>query len=212
MTCPAGGAREDGRCETRLQDYFDAQRRSINERRTRRPIRACSCRCAISRRRWCSASRRPRRASPGTTCPPARPARPTAIHQIGPFPMRSGQVITSTDVRNVPDYAGGLIGFALIKTRPTRADRAVYYSEYRSQRPCTGGTMPGHWKMALAYRSTSSPNVAITWRSRTGRARTRDLVRQRRRLQRQGVPDRRRDLRGRRRAVQRPSRACARWA
>ena len=128
---------------------------------TRRPIPASSFRCATSRPRSCSASRRPRAASPGTTSrPPAPTTAPTAIYQIGPFPMLVGQVITSTDVRTNPNYAGGLIGFVLLKNLGQPMLSRVYYSEYPLQCPVhgTGCTMPGYWKMALSYLSKANPN------------------------------------------------------
>jgi len=83
------------------------------------------------------------------------------VYQIGGFPLAVGQTIASSDVRNDARYAGGLIGLVLLKnfsntTPPTLSN--VYYSEYTRNVNCTGCTMPGRWKMALAYRSTRYPN------------------------------------------------------
>ena len=83
------------------------------------------------------------------------------IYQIGGFPLTVGMTITSTDVRASPNYAGGLIGFALQKKLDGVNLSNVYYSEYRRNANCTGctgaGMTPGYWKMALAYRSTKLP-------------------------------------------------------
>jgi MYXO-CTERM domain-containing protein len=83
---------------------------------------------------------------------------PAASYQIGPFPMLVGQTIASTDVRNDPNYAGGLIGLVLIKNLGQPTLSRVYYSEYRRNATCTACMTPGQWKMALAYRSTRYPN------------------------------------------------------
>ena len=83
------------------------------------------------------------------------------VYQIGGFPLMVGQTIASSDVRNDARYAGGLIGLVLLKnfsnmTPPVLSN--VYYSEYNRNANCTACTMPGRWKMALAYRSTRYPN------------------------------------------------------
>jgi MYXO-CTERM domain-containing protein len=83
------------------------------------------------------------------------------VYQIGGFPLMVGQTIASSDVRNDARYAGGLIGLVLLKnlsgTTPPQLSN-IYYSEYTRNANCTGCTMPGRWKMALAYRSTRYPN------------------------------------------------------
>jgi hypothetical protein len=85
---------------------------------------------------------------------PAAPTGPPAtVYVIGPAALTVGQTITSADIRTSPDYLGGLIGFALRKN-----GTSVYYSEYQRNALCSGCTMPGYWKMALAYQSTRLPN------------------------------------------------------
>src|SRR4029077_1105275 len=66
---------------------------------------------------------------------------------------------SSADIRTNPNYAGGLVGFALMKQLNGAANPPVpvYYTEYQRNVRCTGCTMPGYWKMALAYRS-KDPN------------------------------------------------------
>jgi MYXO-CTERM domain-containing protein len=83
---------------------------------------------------------------------------PANVYQIGGFPLVVGNTITSTDVRADPNYAGGLIGFVLMKKLDGVNLSRVYYSEYRRNANCTACSMPGNWKMALAYRSTNLPN------------------------------------------------------
>ena len=80
-------------------------------------------------------------------------------YQIGPtFPLVVNDTIASTDIRNSPNYMGGLIGFALIKNLGQPTLSRVYYSEYRRNVTCTACAVPGPWMMALAYRSTRYPN------------------------------------------------------
>src|SRR4029079_4934821 len=82
--------------------------------------------------------------------------------KIGACALTVGNTITSTDVRNDPNYAGGLIGFVLMKKLDGVNLSRIYYSEYRRNVTCTGctgpGMTPGPWKMALAYRSTTFQN------------------------------------------------------
>jgi hypothetical protein len=54
---------------------------------------------------------------------------PAAVYQIGGFPLVVGQTITSTQVRSDPNYAGGLIGFVLMKDLGQPMLSRVYYSE-----------------------------------------------------------------------------------
>jgi hypothetical protein len=87
---------------------------------------------------------------------PASPtAAPAAVYTIIQPTTVTGQVITSSDVRNDAKYAGGLIGFVLQKTGLPN----VYYSEYQRNVLCSGCTKPGPWKMALAYQSKRSPDT-----------------------------------------------------
>ena len=82
-------------------------------------------------------------------------AAPDAMYTIIQPTTVTGQVIRSVDVRNDPHYAGGLIGFVLQKSGLP----AVYYSEYQRNTSCSGCSMPGYWKMALAYQSKRSPDT-----------------------------------------------------
>ncbi|HEY7376549.1 MAG TPA: MYXO-CTERM sorting domain-containing protein [Polyangia bacterium] len=83
---------------------------------------------------------------------------PANVYQIGGFPLTVGVTITSTDVRNDMNYGKGLIGFVLMKKLDGVNLSRIYYSEYRRNITCTACSMPGPWKMALAYRSTKLPN------------------------------------------------------
>jgi len=89
---------------------------------------------------------------------PGATGAPAAVYQIGGFPLTVGNTITSTDVKNDPNYAKGLIGFVLMKKLDGVNLSQIYYSEYRRNANCTACSMPGYWKMALAYRSTKLPN------------------------------------------------------
>jgi MYXO-CTERM domain-containing protein len=88
--------------------------------------------------------------------PASATATPT-LYVIGTPPLALGQTIASADIRNDPNYGGGLIGFALLKYNGT-AYVPVYYSEDMRNVDCTGCTMPGYWKMALSYQSTLTSN------------------------------------------------------
>jgi hypothetical protein len=78
-----------------------------------------------------------------------------ALHVVLPPGTAVGQVITSADVRGDAAYAGGLVGFVLMKN-----GAPVYYSEYQRNAYCSGCATPGYWKMALAY---PSKKVADTY-------------------------------------------------
>ena len=86
---------------------------------------------------------------------PASPtARPTPLYPIVPESRTTGQIFTGADVRNDPNYAGGLIGFALIQN-----GSPIYYSEYQRNVNCTQCSIPGYWKMMLSYRSVLVENA-----------------------------------------------------
>ena len=55
--------------------------------------------------------------------------------------MTVGQVIASSDIRTDPNYAGGLVGFALMKNLGN-GPVPVYYSEDTRNVYCNGGTCP----------------------------------------------------------------------
>jgi len=92
------------------------------------------------------------------------PSNPTAIpdkiYQIlapsNTVPANGGQ-ISSSDIRNDPNYTGGLIGFVLTdnggRAGPDGTLR-IYYSEPSRNDYCSGCTTPGNWVMTLAYKST----------------------------------------------------------
>jgi MYXO-CTERM domain-containing protein len=77
-------------------------------------------------------------------------AEPTALYQIVPETTMTGAVVSSAAIREDPSYAGGLVGFALTKF----GGKAIYYSEATRNKNCTACSMPGHWKMMLAYPSS----------------------------------------------------------
>jgi MYXO-CTERM domain-containing protein len=86
---------------------------------------------------------------------PAAPTGPPAtVYPIGAATLTLGQTITSADIRSSPNYAGALIGFALMKNMAP-----VYYSEYKRNVLCSGCTAPDYWKMALAYQSRKLDNT-----------------------------------------------------
>lgn len=88
---------------------------------------------------------------------PTSPTAKPTIYAIGTPPLAVGSTVGSSDIRNDPNYQGGLIGFALMKNLGN-GYVPVYYSEYMRNADCTGCTMPGYWKMALSYQSTTMPN------------------------------------------------------
>lgn len=90
---------------------------------------------------------------------------PSQIYPIFPAPLGNGSVgmtVTGQTIRESPNYAGGLIGFALI-----RASAPDYYFTERQYNPnCTGGPCDdggnayvGRWIMSLSYQSTVTPNA-----------------------------------------------------
>jgi hypothetical protein len=80
------------------------------------------------------------------------------VYPIGTFPMTVGTVVGSSDIRTDPNYAGGLVGFALMKNLGGTNPVPVYYSEDTRNADCTGCTTPGYWKMMLSYQSTVASN------------------------------------------------------
>ena len=94
---------------------------------------------------------------PDATTDPNHTQTPT-VYQIGTvFPMMVGTIVDSSDIRSSPNYAGGLVGFALMKNLGS-GPVPVYYSEDTRNADCTGCTMPGYWKMMLSYQSTVTSN------------------------------------------------------
>jgi MYXO-CTERM domain-containing protein len=84
---------------------------------------------------------------------------PTQIFEIVPQNATPGQVFTGDDIRSLPEYAGGLIGFALIRSGQTPA---YHYSESHWNIYCDQGdclATPGHWILSLTYQSQLTPNA-----------------------------------------------------
>jgi hypothetical protein len=79
---------------------------------------------------------------------------PTAaeIHTLIPAGSAVGTTITSSDIKNDPAYAGGLIGFALIGGQ-------THFSESKWDPVCTGCNPPGPWVSAVLYASKNTPNA-----------------------------------------------------
>jgi hypothetical protein len=93
---------------------------------------------------------------PDATTDPEHTQTPT-VYPIGTFPMTIGTAVASSDIRSNANYAGGLVGFALMKNLGNGAV-PVYYSEDTRNARCTGCTTPGYWKMMLSYQSTVTSN------------------------------------------------------
>ena len=81
-------------------------------------------------------------------------APPAALHPLVAETTQPGATLSSDAIRSDPSYRGGLVGFAL-----TKNGVPIYYSEARRNVECSACTMPGHWKMMLAYASRLQPNV-----------------------------------------------------
>jgi hypothetical protein len=87
-------------------------------------------------------------------------AKPDAIYTIMEETTQTGALVSSSQIRSDPNYAGGLIGFALTKNGGT----PIYYSEASRNAICTACTMPGPWKLMLAYPSKlESTTYYLAW-------------------------------------------------
>ncbi len=67
-----------------------------------------------------------------------------------------GMTVTGASIRNDPNYAGGLIGFALLTSH------GPHYTEKKWNTVCNKGDCadtPGPWILSLTYRSTVTPNA-----------------------------------------------------
>jgi hypothetical protein len=82
-------------------------------------------------------------------------AAPSAIYPIVPETTMTGAKLSSAAIRGDANYAGGLIGFALTKL----GGQPIYYSEFRRNAFCTQCSMPGNWRMMLAYASKLHANT-----------------------------------------------------
>jgi hypothetical protein len=84
---------------------------------------------------------------------PADPrAAPDAFYQIVPETTQIGAKVESNQIREDPHYAGGLVGFVLTK----QGGKPIYYSEAARNATCTACSMPGPWKLMLAYPSAQA--------------------------------------------------------
>jgi hypothetical protein len=82
-------------------------------------------------------------------------AAPSATYPILTETTATGATISSAAIRQDPNYAGGLIGFALTKF----SGQPIYYSEPARNAECTACSMPGHWTLMLAYPSSLEPTT-----------------------------------------------------
>jgi hypothetical protein len=89
-------------------------------------------------------------ADSAATAPPAR------VFPIIPRNATPGQAFTGDDIRSSPDYAGGLIGFALIRDGSTPP---YHYSESQWNVRCDFCVTPGPWVLSLTYQSKNIPNA-----------------------------------------------------
>jgi MYXO-CTERM domain-containing protein len=85
---------------------------------------------------------------PAATQPPAD----NEIYTIVPAGSPVGTEITSSDIKNDPNYKGGRIGFALTGWQ-------THYSEQKWNPVCTGCSPPGPWVTAVIYLSKLTPNA-----------------------------------------------------
>jgi MYXO-CTERM domain-containing protein len=92
---------------------------------------------------------------------PADPKQaPSALYPILAETTQPGATLSSSQIRSDPNYQGGLIGFALTKF----GGRPIYYSEALRNAECTACSMPGHWKLMLAYPSPlESTTYYLAW-------------------------------------------------
>jgi hypothetical protein len=137
--------------ETSLQEYFDTEGEAINavleasaEPGTFSPLCEFTATVVMSEAEGLDGLAWYNVPADATSAPPR-------VFPIVPETNRvTGMVFSGVDIRNSPDYAGGLIGFVLTHN----GGQPIYYSEYRRNAECTQCAVPGHWKMMLAYRST----------------------------------------------------------
>ena len=170
-----------------LPSLFAYRGETSTTRRTRRPSRPPSRRCAASRARWCCAAAAVRWRSVGTTPWPAAVRPPTAaeiyplipandptVYSAGAFtPLRRPndpwtlKTFTAADIRNDARYKGGEIGFVMMgggalqpeQVLAARAEPAVHRVHADASRGSPRWCTP----------APRSP-TPITWRSRTCRS------------------------------------------
>jgi hypothetical protein len=140
--------------ETSLQDYFDGREEEIDvvaEASARPGVFSplCDFQAALV------LSQSAAQAGIAWYNVPSDPhAAPESIYLIVPGTADIDEVISSADIRSHPEYAGGQVGFVLVK-----GDMRVYYSEAERNAYCSRCTTPGYWAMTLAYRSSLDANT-----------------------------------------------------
>src|SRR5260221_5058345 len=146
--------------ETSLQQFFDAQGEGINAAAEASPTPATfSPLCAFQATLVLSQSGSQAGLS-WYNVPADATSAPAALYPIVAIGVPVGTVVSSAAIRSNPAYAGGLVGFALMKELCRNcAPTPVYYSEYQRNAFCSGCVMPDHWKMMLAYASKRTPNA-----------------------------------------------------
>lgn len=82
----------------------------------------------------------------------AQPPSDAEIYVIVPAGSPVGTEISSADIKNDPNYKGGLIGFALVGWQ-------THYSEQKWNPVCTACNPPGPWVTAVIYASKLTPNA-----------------------------------------------------
>ncbi len=89
---------------------------------------------------------------------PNATAAPTEIIQVVAPGTPVGTVLDATDIRTHPSYAGGLIGFALIRT-PYHFTEAKWNTKCTSNACATAGYANQPWILSVSYRSLNTPNA-----------------------------------------------------
>jgi len=122
--------------ETTLQQYFTAQRETINAANDARIDPAvflplCDFQATLV------LSQSQAQAGFGWYNVPSSPTATPTWYQIGTTNFTLGQSITSAAIRSDPNYMGGLIGFTLLKNFGN-GFTPIYYSESMRNVDCTG--------------------------------------------------------------------------
>ncbi len=84
----------------------------------------------------------------GATTAPAQ----SEIYEIVPAGSAVDTVIAGSDIRSDPNYAGGLIGFALKRNPP-------HFTEAKLNTVCTSCATQAPWILSVSYRSVKLPNA-----------------------------------------------------
>lgn len=86
---------------------------------------------------------------------PGATTRPTSLYTILPAGSAVGTMITGDSIRSHPNYLGGEIGFALLRS-------PNHYTEARWNTVCNAGacaSTPGPWILSLSYLSSENENA-----------------------------------------------------